>query len=87
MKKDLAKLIRQMRKALGLNGESQQELLRKIRQAFELTNDELAEALGVPANTLLAYLSPDSAKKHRIMPEADRLVLTRILAERKRGKN
>jgi hypothetical protein len=41
----------------------------------------------VPADTLLAYLSPDSAKKHRIMPEADRLVLTRILAERKRGKN
>lgn len=81
---ELAKQIRQTRKALGLNGESQQELLRKVREAFELSNDELAAALAVPADTLLAYLAPESAKKFRKMPEADRLVLSRILADRKR---
>jgi DNA-binding XRE family transcriptional regulator len=84
MKKELAKLIRQQRRELGLNGESQQKLLRKVRDAFELTNEELAEALGVPPDTLLAYLAPESARKYRQMAEADRLVLARILGKRKK---
>jgi DNA-binding transcriptional regulator YiaG len=71
---------------VGLNGDSQQDLLRKVREAFELSNDELAEALGVPLDTLLAYLVSETAKKHRKMPEADQLVLTRILAEHKAPK-
>lgn len=81
-KNDLAGLIKKARKELGLNGEPQQELLRRVREAFDLSNEELAEALGVKEPTLRAYLSPESAEKHRRMPEADRLVLTRIMARR-----
>jgi DNA-binding transcriptional regulator YiaG len=81
---ELARQIKKARKQLGLNGESQQELVKKVRTVFELTNDELAAALGVPLDTLLAYLAPESAKKHRKMAAADLLVLARILAGRKR---
>jgi hypothetical protein len=35
-------------------------------------------------DTLLAYLAPEGTKKFRQMPEADKLVLARILKERKR---
>jgi DNA-binding transcriptional regulator YiaG len=83
---ELAKRITRARKQLGLNGQSQQELLKRVRTAFELTNDELAAALGVPMDTLLAYLAPESAKKHRKMAAADLLVLSRILAEQRKGK-
>jgi transcriptional regulator with XRE-family HTH domain len=78
---ELAKRIKQTRKSLGLNGDSGQQLLKKIREAFGLSNEELAECLGVSLDTLLAYLAPETAKKHRKLPEADRLVLARILAE------
>jgi hypothetical protein len=81
---ELARLIRQARKGIGLNGESQQDLLRRVREAFDMANEELAEGLGIGLDTLLAYLAPETSKKHRKMPEADRLVLTRILEERKR---
>ncbi len=81
---ELAKRIKAERKTLGLNGESQQDLLRRVREAYGLSNDELADALGIKADTLLAYLAPESAKKHRAMPGEDRLVLARILKERKR---
>lgn len=84
--KELAKLIQKTRKQMGLNGDSQQELLRKIRETYELSNEELAAALAVPLDTLLAYLAPASAKKYRKMPEADGLVLARILAGRKGRK-
>lgn len=80
---ELAKLIRQKRKALGLNGTKQEQLLKKIREAFDLTNEELAEALGVNLNTVLAYLAPETANKRRTMPEADQLVLAAILAQHK----
>jgi DNA-binding XRE family transcriptional regulator len=86
MKKELARLIRQTRKELGLNGESQQDLLRKVREAFELTNEELAETLGVGADTLMAYLAPETAKKFRQMPQADKLILARILKGRRERK-
>jgi hypothetical protein len=33
---------------------AQKELLKRVRTAFELPNDELAEAVGVPIGTLLA---------------------------------
>lgn len=82
----LAREIMRTRKQLGLNGEAQQELLKDIRAAFDLTNDELASALNVPLVTLLAYLAPESAKKHRKMAAADLLVLSRILQERKRNQ-
>jgi hypothetical protein len=84
MENDLARSIRRMRRGMGLSGVAQQELLRKVRAAFALTNEELAQALDVPLDTLLAYLAPASARKHRRMAEADRLILGRILGERKR---
>jgi DNA-binding transcriptional regulator YiaG len=76
---ELAKNIKRARKELGLNGDSQQELLKRVREAFELSNEELAAALGVAEATLLAYLAPESARKHRTMPAADLLVLARVL--------
>lgn len=79
LQSDLAKA----RKSLGLNGKSQQDLLRKVREAYGISNDELAVALGVALPTLLAYLSPEVATKHRRMPEADKLTLARVLADRK----
>lgn len=83
MKTDLKKLVRAERKALGLNGKSQQDLLRKLRDRFELTNEQLAEALGYSNATLLAYLAAEGTAMYRRMPEADRLVIARILAKRK----
>ena len=83
---ELAKLYRQTRKALGLNGEPQQDQLRKLRDLFGLSNEELAAALEIPLTTLLCYLAPESAAKHRTMPAADRLVLARILEARTRRK-
>lgn len=83
---ELAKLIRQARKAAGLNGLNQQEVLKGIRAAFDLSNEELAIALGVRLDTVLAYLAPKTSKKSRVMPEADQLVLANILADAKRKK-
>ena len=79
----LAKLYRETRKALGVNGERQQDQLRKLRDLFELSNDELSEALEIPLATLLCYLAPETAAKHRTMPAADRLVIARILETRR----
>jgi len=83
---ELAKKIKRARRELGLNGDEQQELLKRIREAFELSNEELAAALEVPLDTLLAYLAPENAKKHRKMAEADLLVLSRILAGTKKRR-
>ena len=35
--KDVSRLVRQARKSLGLNGKSQQALLREVRKALDLT--------------------------------------------------
>jgi len=87
-KNALAKLVRQARRSLGLNGDSQQDLLRRARDTLELTNEELAEAIGVKLPTLYAYLAPKSAAKHRALPADMRLILEKILRDhngRKRG--
>jgi DNA-binding XRE family transcriptional regulator len=81
-KNDLAARIRRARKSLEKNG--QQGLLLEAREAFGLTNQELAEALGVSLDTLLAYLSADTAQKHRNMPELDKRALAQVLAEMKK---
>lgn len=80
LKKDLAKA----RKALGLNGQSQQEILRKAREVYGMTNDELAGALEISMPTLLAYLAPSDAAKFRRMAEADKLILARVLAAKRK---
>jgi hypothetical protein len=33
-----------------------------------MANEELAEGVGVGLDTLIAYLDPESSKKHRKMP-------------------
>ena len=83
---ELLRQIKQTRKQLGLNGESQQKLLKKVRATFDLTNEELAAALGASLDALLAYLAPQTAKKFRKMPDADRLVLSRILDTKRKRK-
>jgi DNA-binding XRE family transcriptional regulator len=80
---DAKKLVRDARRYLGLNGENQQALLRKVRKALDLTNGELAQALGVKPATLMAYLAPETAGKHRVMPGEYKLILQRLLSERK----
>ena len=76
--KDAARLVKQARKGL----ESQQALLRRARTDLGLTNDELARALGVKLPSLMAYLAPETAAKHRKLPAESRLSLERILSER-----
>lgn len=76
---DVSKIVRQARKALGLNGENQQALIRRVRSAHSLTNEALADALGIKVPTLLAYLAPASAAKHRSLPAELRLVLAHML--------
>lgn len=88
--KDASKLVnqarKQARKDLGLSGgASQQEQLRRVRKALALTNEGLAQALGVKPATLLAYLAPDTAAKHRQLPAESRLVLRRLLAAKRKG--
>lgn len=83
MKKgELQKNITNVRKSLGMNGDSQRDLLRKVREAYEATNEELASALGISLAALLAYLAPEGTAKYRRMPEGDKLVLSRVLADK-----
>jgi DNA-binding XRE family transcriptional regulator len=86
MKKDAGKIIKRARAALGMNGGSQQQLIRKVRAALGATNAELAAALGVKLPTLYAYLAGKNAAKHRPLPDGLRAVLLRILDEKKRGR-
>jgi DNA-binding transcriptional regulator YiaG len=79
-KKNVAKLVQQARKSLGLTGGSQQNLLRQARQSLGVTNGELATALGVSLHTLMAWLAPDTAAKHRGMPVEARLILKQLLS-------
>lgn len=81
--KDVSKLVRQARKSLGMNGGSQQDLLRRARKTLGVTNEQLAVALGVKISTLLSYLAPKGAAKHRAMPADLRLVVERITQEAK----
>lgn len=84
--KDVSKLVKQARKSLGLNGGSQQQLLRKARSQLELTNGELAAALGIKLPTLYSYLAPASAAKHRPLPGELRLLVGRMLEDHNRLK-
>lgn len=87
-KTDVAKVVSKarrdvaaLRRSLGLDGRKQQDLLRRVRSALDWKNAQIAEALGVSAPTLNAYLAPNSAKRFRPLPETSRMLLQRILAE------
>ena len=82
---DVSRLVKQARISLGMNGESQQALLRRAREVLNVTNNELGEALGVKLPTLMAYLAPKGAAKHRTMPADLKLIVERII-EQQSGK-
>lgn len=64
----------------------QRKLLNKAREKLELTSEALAEELGVSIHTVKSWLLPEDSKKHRPMPKTARLLLERIMAERRKGK-
>lgn len=82
-KKNVAKLVREARKSLGFGADTQQALLRRVREGLGLTNEELANALGVSLPTLMAWLAPETAAKHRRMPDSEKLLLRHLV---ERGK-
>lgn len=77
-------LIKRARKALGLNGPDQRELIRKAKAALGLTTAELAQALGKRPDTVLAWLAPEGNAKHRRMPDGIRLSLQHVIARKKK---
>ncbi|OAI51707.1 hypothetical protein AYO46_07460 [Betaproteobacteria bacterium SCGC AG-212-J23] len=77
------KELHQTKKGKQMKG--QQELLRKARAKLGITNAELARKLGLTINaktgesaTLLAWLAPETAAKHRPMPFAALAKLEKI---------
>jgi len=62
----------------------QARALRQARQTLGMTTDQLADALGKSTATLNAWLSPRTSQKHRTMPPSSRLLLSHILAAKKR---
>lgn len=67
--------------------QEQAELLRQARKRLQTTNAALAEQLGVSEATMLSWLAPKGAAKHRTMPAGSRLLLARILAEHRQAKS
>lgn len=64
----------------------QAKLLRDARDKLEVTNEQLAELLGVEVPTLVSWLLPTSSKAHRPMNKTARLLLARILADHRKRK-
>lgn len=64
--------------------QDQATLLRNARKALSYTNEELAAALGKSVPTLLAWLAPRDAAKHRTMPASSRLLLARLLSDKRK---
>lgn len=62
---------------------TQQQELRSARERLKISNAELAERLGVSEPTILSWLAPNSAAKHRVMPRQAKLLLAAILRARK----
>jgi transcriptional regulator with XRE-family HTH domain len=53
----------------------QAKLLREARQRLGLTNDQLAEILGVEPITITGWLLPEESKGHRTMSATARIAL------------
>ena len=64
----------------------QAKLLRDARGKLSITNEELARRLGISLSTLLSWLRPGDDKPHRKMPQTAKLLLERILADKRRRK-
>jgi DNA-binding transcriptional regulator YiaG len=64
----------------------QARLLRRARDTLELTSEQLAVELGVSLPALRSWLLPADNKAHREMPQTAKLLLERILADKRAGK-
>jgi hypothetical protein len=84
--KEISELVSRARRSLKLTGDGQQMLLRRARASLKATNAQLAEALGVKLPTIKGYLAPDSAGKHRPLPDSLRSILEWILNDTKRRR-
>jgi DNA-binding transcriptional regulator YiaG len=62
----------------------QAKLIRDAREKLEITSEELADRLGVSLPTLRGWLAPADNKVHREMPLTAKLLLARILADKRR---
>ena len=62
----------------------QAKALRNARKRLGLTSRELAEELGVSLPTLRSWLLPDDNKAHRGMPQTAKLLLARILTDKRK---
>jgi hypothetical protein len=51
-----------------------------------VTNLELAAALGKSEATLIAWLAPRDAAKHRVMPPSAKMLLEHVLREHNASK-
>lgn len=62
---------------------TQQQLLRDARDTLGIDSTVLAEMLGVTLPTLRSWILPKTSKAHRGMPLTAKLLLDRILSDRK----
>lgn len=68
---------------MSMTDTKQAQKLRKARDAMDMTNEQLAEALGVSHATLRNWLHPETSKAHRPMPRTAELLLAHVLAAHK----
>lgn len=61
----------------------QGKLLRQAQEKLGLTVEELADELGVSIHTMRSWLAPEGWKKRRPMPKTARLLLERIMEEKR----
>ncbi len=60
---------------------SQQELLRKAKDEFDVTWDELAKLLGIAPRAMKAYILPNSSKQFRQMNKFAYSAVENVLQE------
>lgn len=63
----------------------QARALREARARLNVTTGELATLLGVSLPTLRNWIAPKTSKMHREMPLTAKLLLERILTDRRPG--
>jgi DNA-binding XRE family transcriptional regulator len=65
----------------------QAKLLKQAKETLGLTTEALAVELGATRDTLNNWLAEKSSPRYRPMPKMARLLLARILAERRKRKS
>lgn len=72
-----------MAKTKGQLDNSQQNLLRRARKRLGVNTQELAAMLGKSYPSLRSWLQPATNKSYRKMPDTAKLLLKRILEDRR----